>query len=185
MQLFSEAEVGELERQYAVGFTSQEVVEIFHRRGVRLTTATFRKYVQMGLLPRARRVGRGGRHRGSAGLYPPSTVRAVNLIKRMLAEDLTLDEIRQSFVLFDGELERIEKRLVAVLERLEQGVRERSEGQTRKQLLGELKSARQEASSFVRRVRTVGKRMNQGIPGASASGGAREKTPGTGGRRGA
>jgi len=185
MKLLNEAEVAELERRNAAGFTSQEIVAIFGRRGVRLTTATFRKYVQMGLLPRARRVARGGRHAGSAGMYPPSTVRAVNLIKRMLAEDLTLEEIRQSFMLFDGELERIEKRLASVLERLEQGVRERAEGRTRQQLLGELKSARQEANRFVRRVRTVGRRMNKGISGSSASGGARGNKRTTGERRGA
>ena len=33
-------------------------MEIFRPKGVRLSEATFRKYVQAGLLPRSRRVGR-------------------------------------------------------------------------------------------------------------------------------
>ena len=46
-------------------------------KGVRLSEATFRKYVQAGLLPRSKRVGRKGKHRGSQGLYPVEAVRRI------------------------------------------------------------------------------------------------------------
>jgi len=163
MKLLSDAEVTHLEQRKQEGFTSREVVEIFQQRGVRLTTATFRKYVQMGLLPRARRVGRGGRHGGSAGLYPPSTVRALNLIKRLLAEDLTLEEIKASVALLGGEVEQLEDLQAKVLASLERSVRDQAVGQARERLLAELQSARDDATQFVRRVRTVGKRMTASL----------------------
>ena len=52
-----------------VGIGAQ-IVEAFTDAGVRLSEATFRKWVQLGLLPRSRRVGRKGKHQGSLGLYP-------------------------------------------------------------------------------------------------------------------
>src|SRR5205814_1472585 len=57
-----------LEQQYAQGISAAQIVEFFAPRGVKLAQATFRKYVQLGLLPRSRRVGEKGKHRGSHGL---------------------------------------------------------------------------------------------------------------------
>jgi len=49
-----------LELQYAQGISAGQIVEFFAPRGVKLAQATFRKYVQLGLLPRSRRVGEKG-----------------------------------------------------------------------------------------------------------------------------
>ena len=76
------------------------IVDLFASRGVRLSEATFRKYVQAGLLPRSRRVGKKGKHRGSQGLYPVSSVRRMNAIRQMMAQGLTLEDIKASFVVF-------------------------------------------------------------------------------------
>ncbi len=104
-------EIERLERERATGITTGEVVRLFESRGARLSASTFRKYVQMGLLPRSRRVGRKGKHTGSTGLYPVSVVRRIALIKRMMAAGYTIEDIRGSFVTVRNRLEDVEKGL--------------------------------------------------------------------------
>src|SRR5512140_349998 len=94
--LLRRVELARLERERAGGVTSREVVGVFQARGARLSAATFRKYVQLGLLPRSRRIGRKGKHTGSKGLYPVAVLRRIDLIKRMMAEGLTLEDVRES-----------------------------------------------------------------------------------------
>src|SRR6266702_2354676 len=106
--LLTAADLARLESGRARGVTSREVVKLFQGRGARLSAATFRKYVQAGLLPRSRRVGRKGKHTGSTGLYPVAVVRRIDLIKRMMAEGLTLKDIRESFVAVKNRLEDVE-----------------------------------------------------------------------------
>src|SRR5512138_2328296 len=108
MDVLPEPEIERVERERAAGISSAEVVRLFESRGARLSAATFRKYVQAGLLPRSRRVGRKGKHTGSTGLYPVSVVRRIDLIKRMMAEGLTLEDIRESFVAVKHRLEDVE-----------------------------------------------------------------------------
>jgi hypothetical protein len=48
----------------------QQIVATVTGKGDKLTEPTFRKYVQLGLLPRSVRVGRKGKHRGSQGPLP-------------------------------------------------------------------------------------------------------------------
>jgi len=79
------------------GVSAAQIVDFFAPRGVKLAQATFRKYVQLGLLPRSRRVGEKGKHRGSRGLYPATAVRRISLIKSLMDEGMTLEEIRHSF----------------------------------------------------------------------------------------
>src|SRR5207237_9620060 len=88
-----------------------QIVEFFVPRGIKLAQATFRKYVQLGLLPRSRRVGEKGKHRGSHGLYPASAVRRIQLIKSLMDEGMTLEEIRRSFIFFRGQLDGVERSL--------------------------------------------------------------------------
>src|SRR5262245_18402737 len=74
----SERDLRTIHRDFPEGLTSVHIVDIFTTRGIRFSEATFRKYVQQGLLPRSRRVGRKGKHHGSLGLYPSTTVRRIN-----------------------------------------------------------------------------------------------------------
>src|SRR5512135_3924281 len=111
--LLAPPEIARVEREQALGITSREVVRLFEGRGARFSEATFRKYVQAGLLPRSRRVGRKGKHTGSTGLYPVDVVRRINLIKRMMAEGMTLEEIRESFVGLKNQLSDVEQGFVS------------------------------------------------------------------------
>jgi len=55
--LLQEKDLIQIERTHPDGLTSAQIIGIFQARGARLSEATFRKYVQLGLLPRCRRVG--------------------------------------------------------------------------------------------------------------------------------
>src|SRR5438045_3364595 len=96
--LLSDKDLSEIEAAHHEGLTSAQVVELFKSRGIRMSEATFRKYVQLGLLPRSRRVGRKGKHQGSLGLYPVTTVRRINEVKRMMRESYTIEEIQRAFL---------------------------------------------------------------------------------------
>src|SRR5438445_12138227 len=93
------------------GVSAAQIVDFVAPRGVKLAQATFRKYVQLGLLPRSRRVGEKGKHRGSRGLYPATAVRRISLIKSLMDEGMTPEEIRHSFVFFRGQLDGVERAL--------------------------------------------------------------------------
>jgi hypothetical protein len=115
-QGWSEADFERIEREHGAGVSTQHVVDLFEKRGEPLTEATFRKYVQLGLLPRSVRVGLKGKHRGSQGLYPATIVRQVELIRRLMAQGYTIAEIQQEFVFLGGEIDGLGKQLARVLE---------------------------------------------------------------------
>jgi len=146
-------EIARVERERAAGITSGEVVRLFESKGARLSASTFRKYVQMGLLPRSRRVGRKGKHTGSTGLYPVSVVRRIALIKRMMAEGYTVEDIRGSFVTVRNQLEDVEKGLTELVAQLSQKARVHPR---RKQFEEELSRAEREARSALERLERVG-----------------------------
>ncbi len=153
MDYLSDAEIGQVERERASGISSAEVVRLFEARGARLSAATFRKYVQAGLLPRSRRVGRKGKHTGSTGLYPVSVVRRVALIKRMMAEGYTVEDIRGSFVTVRNRLEDVEKGLAELVEELGRKARVHPR---RKMFEEELVRAEREARRALGRIEKVG-----------------------------
>src|SRR5438094_9456271 len=109
------------------GISAAQIVEFFAPRGVKLAQATFRKYVQLGLLPRSRRVGEKGKHRGSHGLYPASAVRRIHLIKSLMDEGSTLEEIRRSFIFFRGQLDGVERSLDELFAALDKSVADKGE----------------------------------------------------------
>ncbi|MGC3997211.1 MAG: MerR family transcriptional regulator [Anaeromyxobacter sp.] len=146
-------EIARVEREHPAGISSGEVVALFESKGARLSAATFRKYVQMGLLPRSRRVGRKGKHTGSSGLYPVSVVRRIALIKRMMAEGYTVEDIRGSFVTVRNRLEDVEKGLQELLGELARKAREHPR---RRQFEDELGRAEREARAALRRMEKVG-----------------------------
>jgi DNA-binding transcriptional MerR regulator len=146
-------EIARLEREHPQGITSVEVVRLFESRGARLSPATFRKYVQLGLLPRSRRVGRKGKHTGSTGIYPASVVRRIAVIKGMMAEGYTVEDIRGSFVTLRNRLEDVERGLGDLVEELARKAREHPQ---RRQFEGELVRAEREARAALRRIEKVG-----------------------------
>jgi len=104
---FSEDELASLEREHARGLSSEEIVAVFARKGVRFTEASLRKYVQLGLLPRSRRVAVKGKKRGSLGLYPASIVRRVQRLKELLT-DYTIEQIQREFLFVRSDVEELQ-----------------------------------------------------------------------------
>jgi DNA-binding transcriptional MerR regulator len=153
MDFLDRAEIERVERERATGITSGEVVRLFESRGARLSAATFRKYVQLGLLPRSRRVGRKGKHTGSTGLYPVSVVRRIAVIKRMMAEGYTVEDIRGSFVTVRNRLEAVEKGLAELVGELSLKARGHPR---RRRFEVELSRAEREARRALQRLERVG-----------------------------
>ncbi len=153
MDYLSLDEIERVERARAAGITSGEVVQLFESKGARLSSSTFRKYVQAGLLPRSRRVGRKGKHTGSTGLYPVSVVRRIAAIKRMMAEGYTVEDIRGSFVTVANRLEDVEKGLSELVAEL--GKKARVHPRHR-QFVEELERAEREARRALDRIEKVG-----------------------------
>lgn len=151
--LLSEAELREIEDRYDTGITAVEVVELFTSRDIRLSEATFRKYVQQGLLPRSRRIGRKGKHRGSMGVYPAKTVRRINTIKERMDEGYTIEEIQEHFLRFVDLVESVDEGLSELFE----GFAEAIEGphydaRTKKGLSRDLAEAKRIAEDLMQRV---------------------------------
>src|SRR6266850_4978528 len=141
-----------LEMEYPQGISALQIVDFFVPRGVKLAQATFRKYVQLGLLPRSRRVGEKGKHRGSKGLYPSAAVRRIHMIKSLMDEGMTLEDIRRSFVYFRGQLDGVERGIEELLASLEKSLAERQElkPQRRKELEKLLHETRRQSEQFVK-----------------------------------
>jgi DNA-binding transcriptional MerR regulator len=165
--ILSPGDVARLRRQHAAGITSRDVVRLFESRGARLSESTFRKYVQVGLLPRSRRVGRKGKHTGSTGLYPVEVVHRINLIKRMMAEGMTLEEIRGSFVALRNRLDDVQLGFASLVEELARKAREHPH---RREMESELGRAEREVRQALRRIERVGGRVATVSRGAEAVG---------------
>ena len=144
------------------------MVEIFRGRGVKLSEATFRKYVQQGLLPRSRRVGRKGKHQGSMGLYPASAVRRVNEIKRMMAESYTIEEIQRAFLRFTGEIETVARGLKDLFTNFQRELRAPEfDAARRKTLTKDIEEARKVADDLVGRIEGLERRITQPLERAA------------------
>jgi len=117
-ELLGEDELRAIEDTYRDGLTAVQIVEVFTRRGVKFSEASFRKYVQQGLLPRSRRVGRKGKHRGSLGVYPAKAVRRINAVKRLMVEGYTIEEIQGEHLLYRDLVEGITEGLTELLDRM-------------------------------------------------------------------
>lgn len=115
MAELNDADLTRLEAEHAEGMTVQQIVGALVSRGEKLTEATFRKYVQLGLLPRSVRVGRKGKHRGSQGLYPSTIVRQIDLIRRLMAQGHTIEDIQNEFLFVRGDIDELARQLTQVL----------------------------------------------------------------------
>ena len=122
MSLLSAAEIRRIERKFPAGVGSVAAVEVFKQKGERFSEATLRKYVQLGLLPKSRRVGTRGRHRGSSGLYPTMIIPLINEIKRSLEAGSTLVEIRVGRVGLVGEVNTLQQASHQALERFQEAI---------------------------------------------------------------
>ena len=126
--LFTDDDVRRLERTHPDGVSATAVVELLKQRGIDLAEATFRKYVQLGLLPRSKRVGRKGKHRGSHGLYPVACVGRVAEIRQLMNAGLTLEDIQRSSVALRFEVDALRRTADDILSRLEEESSARGNG---------------------------------------------------------
>ena len=173
--VLEEPELQEIERMWPTGFSSRQIVEVFESRGVRFSEATLRKYVQLGLLPRSVRIGRKGKHMGSLGIYPSNLVRRVNVVKKMMADNITIEEIQRAFVRFKDDIDAVELSLRELMTGFEREAREANLPAGRRQSLEkEIQEARKAASDLVRRIADLEHRLSmpEEDSGAAVGGGA-------------
>jgi len=171
--LLDERELEEIERAWPNGLTSRQIVDVFETRGIRFSEATLRKYVQLGLLPRSVRVGRKGKHRGSCWLYPALVIRRVNLVKGMMAEDRTIEEIQRSFARFKDDIDSVQKELrdlIAGFEREAKAPSVTSDADARRTLEEEITEAKKVAGDLVRRISSLERRISARSADSSAAG---------------
>jgi hypothetical protein len=116
--LLKEEDLRAIEGTYSAGITAVQIVDVFTSRGIKFSEASFRKYVQQGLLPRSRRVGRKGKHRGSLGVYPAKTVRRINAVKQLMVDGYTIEEIQGQFLLYTDLVEGVAEHLTELWSRL-------------------------------------------------------------------
>lgn len=156
----SESELSELEAAHPEGLSTQQVVELYASRGERLSEATFRKYVQLGLLPRSVRVGRKGKHRGSQGLYPVSVVRQIDLIRGLMARGYTIGEIQREFLFLGTDIEGVNRQLGQLMTSIEQAIAEGSEGNSADEVVGRaLMDVRTLSHALITRLREIERRL--------------------------
>jgi len=155
---FSEPELTELEARFPEGLSTQDVVELFSARGERLSEATFRKYVQLGLLPRSVRVGRKGKHRGSQGRYPASVIRQIDAVRGLMARGYTIQDIQRELLSLRTDIDAVGKQLVQVLQNMEHALREGA-GDADEIASRAIADARQRSSELVEKLRAIEQRL--------------------------
>jgi hypothetical protein len=154
---FHDDDLASIERERPQGLSSEEIVSYFTDRGVRFTEATLRKYVQLGLLPRSRRVGMKGKHRGSQGMYPATVLRRIQRLKSMM-QKYTIEQIQREFLFVRGDVEELERVLERVIGALASAARSTRMGDTAPRIaireLGEVKNLAAELVAKITSVET-------------------------------
>ena len=153
----SEAQVREIEDANTDGLTSQDLVRVFAEREVQFSEANLRRYVQLGLVPRSRRIGQKGKHQGSRGVYPVRAVRRINLIKKLMAERYTLEEIQNRFLAFKDDIETLDEASSKLIESFEAKLGEQAPGARRERLFVELGAVKRAASELLEAVHRLEK----------------------------
>src|SRR5262245_12026211 len=156
--LLKEEELRAIEGTYPEGITAVQIVDAFTSRGIKFSEASFRKYVQQGLLPRSRRVGRKGKHRGSLGVYPSKTVRRINAVKQLMVDGYTIEEIQGQFLLYTDLVEGVAENLTELCTRLSRDT-DRLDQPARRELAKELTEARKAGDQLVKRLGELTRRV--------------------------
>jgi len=153
-----EEELRAIETTYPDGLTAVQIVDAFTSRGIKLSEASFRKYVQQGLLPRSKRVGRKGKHKGSLGVYPAKTVRRINAVKQLMLDGYTVEEIQGQFLAYTDLLEGIAENLTELWNRLDKD-HEQLEVSVRRELHKEMAECRRTGDALVERLGELTRRI--------------------------
>lgn len=156
--LLKEDELRAIEAQYPDGITAVQIVDVFVSRGIKFSEASFRKYVQQGLLPRSKRVGRKGKHRGSLGVYPSKTVRRINTVKQLMVSGHTIEEIQGQFLLFTDLVEGVAENLAELWTRLAADL-PRLDPKAKREIEKQLADARADGDDLVERLNDLARRV--------------------------
>ena len=159
MSAIDDGTLANLERQYASGLTSSDLIDVCAAHGIQLTEATLRKYVQLGLLPRSVRVGRKGKHKGSLGLYPPRTLRQLVLIKEMMAKSYTIEEIRRDFLFVRTDIEQLEQTLGCIFQALAKVLKQRRQDTSTGLVSREVNQAKKQSRELVTQLSSIESRL--------------------------
>jgi hypothetical protein len=175
--LLKEEDLRAIEGTYRDGITAVQIVDAFTSRGIKFSEASFRKYVQQGLLPRSRRVGRKGKHRGSLGVYPAKTVRRINAVKQLMVDGYTIEEIQGQFLLYTDLAEGIAEQLTELWSRLTTDLG-KLDPAIRRELEKQLADARRDGDRLVDRLGELTRRFaaprTDSLRLAGAAGGAED-----------
>jgi hypothetical protein len=152
-------ELAAIEKTYEqIGITAVQIVDAFTSRGIKFSEASFRKYVQQGLLPRSKRVGRKGKHRGSLGVYPAKTVRRINDVKQLMADGYTIEEIQNQFLAYTDLVEGVAEHLHELCTRLSVDI-EHVDPAQKKDIERELAETRRDGDHVVQRLTKLTRRV--------------------------
>jgi hypothetical protein len=161
-EVFTDDELSRIEREHGEGLTSEQIVDLFTRRSLRFTEATLRKYVQLGLLPRSRRVAIAGAQRGSQGLYPATVVRRIQHLKSLLVH-YTIEQIQREFLFVRGDIEELSQSLERVFSALQTAAKPQIEASNEAQsraVLRELSEAKALAAELMAKLSSVETRLS-------------------------
>lgn len=157
---FSDEELSAIEREHPDGLSSERIVQLFVERGARFSESSLRKYVQLGLLPRSRRVGVKGKSRGSQGLYPATVVRRIQRLKALM-ETHTIEEILRDFLFVRNDVEELEQSLERIFSAFGQATRAQGNSpETPLALARELAEARTLAAELVAKIIGIETRLS-------------------------
>jgi hypothetical protein len=157
-QMLTEEQLRAIETAYPEGLTAVQLVDAFTRQGIKFSEASFRKYVQQGLLPRSKRVGRKGKHKGSLGVYPAKTVRRINQVKRLMVDGYTIEEIQGQVLLYTDLVEGVAENLGELCTRLARDS-EGLEPAARREVSKELTEVRKDGDKLVGRLEELTRRV--------------------------
>jgi hypothetical protein len=175
--LLREEALRAIESEFRDGLTAVQIVDAFTREGIKFSEASFRKYVQQGLLPRSRRIGRKGKHKGSLGVYPAKTVRRINYVKQLMLDGFTIEEIQGQILLYTDLIEGVAENFTELWQRLQRDSA-RLDDQVMRTLQKEIGEARREGEKLVDKLRDIARRTaaprTDSLRLAGAAGGAED-----------
>ncbi len=151
--------IARIEKAHPGGLSSQAILDALDGTKLKISEATLRKWVQLGLLPRSVRVGRKGKHQGSQGMYPVAVLRQIKRIKEMMASDFTIDEIQREFLFARSDIEETERTLQRAIDGLERAITERAGAPVAKSLERDIEEARDLAERLVTKLTDIESRL--------------------------
>ena len=155
----SDETIAKLESAHPSGLSSQAILDTLDATKFKISEATLRKWVQLGLLPRSVRVGRKGKHQGSQGLYPASVVRQIKRIKEMMTQGYTIEEIQREFLFARSDIEETERTITRAIDGLEKAIQERAGAVVAKSLERDVADARELSNRLVDRLTEIERKL--------------------------